>query len=58
MIPAGAHWGYVLVAYGMTALIIGALVAWLIIDGRRHQRRLSELEARGIRRRSAGDGHP
>ena len=29
-----------------------ALVAWLVIDGRRQQRLVDELEARGVRRRS------
>jgi hypothetical protein len=30
-----------------------ALVAWLAIDGRRQQRLVDELEARGVRRRSS-----
>jgi hypothetical protein len=34
------------------AAVLSLLVAWLVIDGRRLQRLLDELEARGVRRRS------
>jgi heme exporter protein D len=53
MIPQGAHWGFVLMAYGLTALVMAALIVWVILDGRRHAKTLADLEARGIRRRSA-----
>ena len=32
---------------------IGALIAWLILDGREQERRLAGLAARGVKRRSA-----
>jgi heme exporter protein D len=47
------HVGYIAAAYIVTALVLVALVAWIVLDGRAQQRRLADLEARGIRRRSA-----
>ena len=44
--------GHIYASYGLTAAVLLGLVAWLIWDGRRQQRRLEDLEARGIRRRS------
>ena len=49
----GEHAGFILAAYALAVLIIGGLVLWLLIDGRAQHRRLAELEARGVRRRSA-----
>ena len=40
--------------YFLRALVFLALIGWLIWDGRRQQRRLEELEARGLRRRAEG----
>jgi len=45
--------GFVAVAYIVTAVALVALIAWIILDGRAQKRRLADLEARGIRRRSA-----
>lgn len=56
----GDHAGFILAAYGLSALIVAALVVWVVVDGRTQRRRLADLEARGIRRRSrraeAGEG--
>ena len=58
----GDHAGFILAAYGISALIVVALVVWVVVDGRTQRRRLAALEARGIRRRSrrndgkAGEG--
>jgi heme exporter protein D len=38
----------------VVALVLVGLVVWLIADGRHQQRLLDELDARGVRRRSAG----
>jgi heme exporter protein D len=38
--------------YGTVALVIGALIAWLVVDGREQERRLAALAARGVKRRS------
>lgn len=48
----GPHAAYIWVAYGVVALALAALIAWLVFDGRRMQRLVDELEARGVRRRS------
>ena len=52
MIASAAQWSYVWAAYGMTALVVAGLVAWVLIDAKRHERALADLERRGIRRRS------
>ncbi len=49
----GPHAAYIWACYAIVAVGLTALVAWLLIDGRRQARRIAELEARGVRRRSA-----
>jgi heme exporter protein D len=48
-----SHAGFIAAAYIATALVLAALVAWVVVDGRAQRKRLADLEARGIRRRSA-----
>ena len=48
----GPHAGFIWAAYTIAAAVLSLLVAWLVIDGRRLQRLLDELEAHGVRRRS------
>jgi heme exporter protein D len=48
----GPHAAFVWAAYGAVAVVLTLMVAWLTLDGRRQQRLIDELEARGIRRRS------
>jgi heme exporter protein D len=48
----GPHAGFIFAAYGSAAILLSLLAAWLLIDGRRLQRLLDELEARSVRRRS------
>jgi heme exporter protein D len=48
----GPHAGFIWASYAIVAVVLSLLVAWLVIDGRRQQRLLDELEARGVRRRS------
>ena len=43
--------GHIYTSYALTALVLLGLCAWLLWDGRRQQRRLDDLEARGVRRR-------
>jgi heme exporter protein D len=47
-----AHAFYVTAAYGVSALAIGALIAWAVLDSRARRREMAELEAAGVRRRS------
>ena len=51
-----AHTGFIVAAYLVTAVALAGLIFWVIADGRAQRRRLAELEARGVRRRSAGTG--
>ncbi|HSM19240.1 MAG TPA: heme exporter protein CcmD [Hyphomicrobiales bacterium] len=44
---------FVYAAYGFAAAILLSLVVWVVADHRIQRRTLADLEARGIRRRSA-----
>jgi len=48
----GPHALFIAAAYGVTALVVLGLVARAVVDHRLQARRLAELEARGVRRRS------
>jgi heme exporter protein D len=48
----GPHAAFIVIAYGMVTLIVGAMIAWIVLDHRRQLRSLAELEARGVTRRS------
>jgi heme exporter protein D len=51
-----AHWDYayfVGAAYGISAAVLFGLVAWIVFDQRGRRREIAELEASGVRRRSA-----
>ena len=52
----GPHAAFIWAAYAVVAVVLAALVAWLVLDGRRQQRLVDELEARGVRRRSQQGG--
>lgn len=54
MIEGGAHAGFILAAYLLAAVVLIAIAAWIVVDGRAQRRRIADLEARGVRRRSAG----
>jgi len=49
----GPHAGFIWAAYGATLLVLVGLLAWLGRQGESYRRRLTELEAQGLRRRSA-----
>jgi heme exporter protein D len=48
----GPHAAFIWACYAVTAVVLALLVAWLVLDGRRQQRLIEALEARGVRRRS------
>jgi heme exporter protein D len=50
---ATAHIGFILAAYGAGAVVIVALIAWVMFDYRVQRRILAELETKGVSRRSA-----
>lgn len=47
------HTFYIAMSYGIATLISLCLILWVWLDGRARSRELAELEASGIRRRSA-----
>ncbi len=56
MIEGSAHTGFILAAYLLAAAVLIVVVGWIVVDGRAQRRRIADLEARGVRRRSAGKG--
>jgi heme exporter protein D len=56
----GPHAAFITGAYAVAILIVAALIAWVLIDQRRQRQLLSDLEARGITRRSerSPERHP
>lgn len=53
MFDLGPHANFILAAYGVTASVLGVLVWSTLADDRQQRRLLTELERRGIKRRSA-----
>lgn len=53
-----AHALYVTAAYGISAVVIAALIVWIVADRRARQREMADLEAAGLRRRSDRDVTP
>jgi heme exporter protein D len=51
----GPHSAFIVAAYTAFAVIVGGLIGWLILDGRRQAKLLADFEAKGVRRRSAPD---
>jgi heme exporter protein D len=51
----GPHAAFIVAAYAAMTVILTGVILWIVSDGRRQQRALEALEARGVRRRSAGD---
>ena len=48
----GPHAAFIVGAYTIAILIVAAMIAWIFLDHRRQRRILSDLEARGVTRRS------
>lgn len=48
----GPHAAFIVGAYAVAFLIVAALIGWVLVDHRRQRQILSDLEARGITRRS------
>jgi len=58
MLDLGPHASFIIAAYGVTVLAVGALVVATVEDDRKQRRTLAELERKGIRRRSAAKPTP
>ena len=50
----GPHAAFIWISYAAVTVVVAALIAWLVFDGRRQAAAMEELEKRGARRRSAG----
>jgi heme exporter protein D len=48
----GPHAAFIVGAYTVAAVVISGMIAWIWLDYRQQQRMLSDLEARGVTRRS------
>ena len=48
----GPHAAFIVTAYAAAVVIIGGLIAWVLLDRRTQLRKLTDLEARGMTRRS------
>lgn len=54
----GPHAVFIWASYAAVTFVVGALIVWLIADGRRQQKALKDMETRGVRRRSATGDKP
>lgn len=50
----GNHAGFIWAAYGASVLVLAGLITWIRLDAKRQSDLLADLEAKGVRRRSAG----
>lgn len=50
----GPHASFIIASYAAAALVVLALIAWVVADRRRLQATLDTLEAEGVVRRSSG----
>jgi heme exporter protein D len=48
----GPHADFIIGAYAFATLIVAGMIGWIVLDHRRQTRRLADLEARGLTRRS------
>ena len=53
MFDLGPHASFIVAAYGVTVVAVGALLIATLEDDRKQRRLLTDLERKGIRRRSA-----
>jgi heme exporter protein D len=49
----GPHAAFIWISYATVAVVVTALIVWLVADGRKQMADLEALERRGIRRRSS-----
>jgi heme exporter protein D len=48
----GPHADFIVAAYAVTAFVVAALVAWIVLDYSAQRRVLGEFEERGVTRRA------
>jgi len=49
---ATSHIGFIIASYAGAAVVVAGLTAWVMLDFRAQKRNLSDLEQRGVTRRS------
>ena len=49
----GPYASFIVTSYLLAGLVVAALILWIAFDFRRQQRALRDLEASGVKRRSA-----
>ncbi len=54
MIDLGPHAVYIVSAYAGVAIVTFGLIAWVLLNSKKQQSRLADLDARGVKRRSQG----
>ncbi len=52
------HMPFIVGSYAAATVVIAALIAWVALDFRAQKRALTELETRGMTRRSSGAARP
>lgn len=52
------HMPFIVGSYAAAVAVIGILVGWVMLDFRAQRRALTELEARGVQRRSGAARRP
>lgn len=50
MFGLGPHAIFIVASYGAVVATITVLIGWLVFDGKRHQRRLADLDEKGLGR--------
>jgi heme exporter protein D len=48
----GPHADFIIASYAVSAVVVAALVAWIVLDYAAQRRLLGDLEQRGVTRRS------
>ncbi len=48
----GQHADFIIASYALTAFVVAALIAWVVLDYLAQRRILGDLEARGVTRRA------
>ncbi|MGD9805677.1 MAG: heme exporter protein CcmD [Hyphomicrobiaceae bacterium] len=53
----GQHAVFIWLCYGVVAMVVAALIAWLWLDGRRRERELAVLDTKGAGRSPRAQPH-
>jgi heme exporter protein D len=54
----GPHADFIIASYALTAFVVAAMIAWVILDYSAQKRVLGDLEERGVFRRSQRGHRP